>query len=182
MSMTNASAREMRQLREVAHFLLPLVCCEFCGKPLLKHGDKIFGNKTHSPLKKLRLTVHHRDGDHDNNKRRAMKTSYPGGLPITIAISGNLSLTHADCHDRYEMKKTRKKGKLKGSTLRERAMKRLKVIEGNPVGSGIKKLTDLEVKFFDNIWSRLEKDETKTVTLKEFRRLKKLAAKVKGEK
>jgi len=121
--MTNKSRTELRTLREVAHFLLPLVCCEFCRKPLLdpKMADKVFGDKRHTPLKKLKLTVHHRNGKHRDNKRekymqRQGSVQYGDAIPKMLsqfAICGNTSLAHRPCHQKYEMTLTHKEKGLK---------------------------------------------------------------------
>ena len=117
--MRKSKRTELRALREVAHFLLPLLCCEFCGKPLLdpERADKIFGNKAHTPLNKLGLCVHHRNGKHSNNTRMPTIGQDSNGVRIfdnyrIVAICGNTSLTHRKCHCQHELKLRREREKL----------------------------------------------------------------------
>ena len=172
-------------LREVAHFLLPLLCCEFCTKPLLdpKLADKVFGEKAHTPLKKLKLTVHHRNGKHHDNNRDVTIANTIDDNPIyfktnreglLFAICGNTSLVHTPCHKQHEMKLTHKEGNLKQKPMFERA--RLILFK-------MKKPTKFslpEMKFINRI-NKLVSDKGK-VTRYEIRRLKKLAAKVEEKK
>lgn len=187
MSASNSTRTELRTLREVAHFLLPLVCCEFCGKPLLdpELADKIFGNKTHSPLKNLKLTTHHRNGKHRDNRNAKVKNPTIGqdihGTHIHLgdliaAISGNKSLTHRSCHGEHEMKLNHHKRKvMKVKPLRDRAKilidqlcKSKYYFEGS------------EEKFLNLMQSRwLQKQK---FTRYEIRRLKRLSAKVEEKK
>lgn len=197
MSASNSTRTELRALREVAHFFLPLVCCEFCGKPLLdpKLADKIFGDKAHSPLKKLKLTVHHRNGNHRDNRNALIKNSFPTigqdmkgetnysqhkEIPfwnLIAAICGNKSLVHRKCHGEHEMKANHHKRKvMKVKPLRERA----KVI--------LKKILSVDIEKLDEIFTASEmkflhkSDTSTTFTRYEIRRLKKLAAKVEEKK
>jgi hypothetical protein len=159
----------MRSLREIAHFLLPLLYCEFCKKPLLdpKLADKVFGNKAHTPLKKLSLTVHHRNGNHRDNTRGRLLHLF-GDLRI-VAVSGNTSLTHRKCHCQHEIKLTRKKTKIK--PIRERAKDLLKVCFSKKFDSN--NLTQHEWNFVASMKGNIGV-EAKKYTLYELRRLKKL--------
>jgi hypothetical protein len=183
MSASNSTRTELRTLREVAHFLLPLVCCEFCGKPLLdpKLSDKVFGNKTHSPLKKLKLTVHHRNGKHGDNHREGAIDRFGSNISqlakVQRAICGNTSLVHRLCHSEYEMKANHHKRKvMKVKPMGERARELVTKIKLAP-------LSKPEIDFVVKMLYRLGTEKkvlTNEVTRYEIRRLKKLAAKVEG--
>lgn len=188
--MRNSTRTEQRTLREVAHFLLPLLCCEFCGKPLLdpKDADKVFGNKAHTPLKKLKLTVHHRNGKHRDNRRsfRLLPVEENGEVftseqwnnnldamtSVQFAISGNTSLVHSPCHREHEMKKTHKNGGFKPKPMWQKALELLKQIKFGD------HLTEGDCRFRDAMAFRYQAHKKKSIFSRyEIRRLKKLAAK-----
>jgi hypothetical protein len=182
--MRNSTKTEIRALREVAHFLLPLVCCEFCGLPLLdpKLADKVFGNKTHSPLKNLKLTTHHRNGKHRDNSGKYLMNNLTAHKvlkerftpDLIFAICGNKSLVHRPCHSAHEMKENHHKRKvMKVKPMRERAKELIdKLCKSKYCFEGG------EERFLNLMQSRyLQK---KKFTRYEIRRLKKLAAKVEG--
>jgi hypothetical protein len=80
MAMSNRIRRELAKSRELLDFALEGQTCFFCGEPLVtrvnahKHGDGVG-----SPLA-VRLTIHHKDGDHTNDAR------------------DNKALAHTACH------------------------------------------------------------------------------------
>lgn len=84
------AAREVGKLRELVHFLLVGQTCCFCGKPLSEtaetwtnHGNAR-GPKLVDPI-----TIHHRDGNHDNNAHE------------------NKALAHRSCHKRFHLQERR---------------------------------------------------------------------------
>jgi hypothetical protein len=79
--MNASTARELRLLREIAHYFLSGANCYFCGQPLIAELDKRFGDKRNRPVK-AQLTIHHRDENHENHARE------------------NTVWTHSGCHDR----------------------------------------------------------------------------------
>jgi hypothetical protein len=84
--MNTLTARELRLLREVAHFFLDGQNCYLCGKPLIEDLDTVFGNKDNRPIK-VALTVHHRDESHTNNER------------------SNRVWTHKGCHHSFHARR-----------------------------------------------------------------------------
>jgi hypothetical protein len=187
MSASNSTRTELRNLREVAHFVLPLICCEFCGKPLLdpKIADKVFGNKAHSPLKNLKLTVHHRNGKHRDNRQSKTIGYYLENIKcekrngMIVAICGNISLVHRSCHGEHEMKLNHHKRKVMNvKPLRERAKELLKLIfsvKGKPNSLSIYDWR------FSTMIREIVTEKNRQLTRYEIRRLKKLAAKVRTE-
>jgi hypothetical protein len=186
--MRNSTKTEIRALREVAHFLLPLVCCEFCGLPLLdpKLADKVFGDKAHTPLKNLKLTTHHRNGKHRDNSGKSLMNNLTAHKvlkerftpDLIFAICGNKSLVHRPCHGEHEMKANHHKRKvMKVKPLRERALEIIKKL----LTPKITHFKTSEHYFITAIEYRL-KNKDKKVTRYELRRLKKLAAKVEKKK
>jgi len=188
--MRNSTKTELRTLREVAHFLLPLVCCEFCGKPLLdpKLADKVFGDKAHTPLKFLKLTIHHRNGKHRDNKRKETFTEVSKFLEKIFAISGNLSLMHRPCHGEHEMKLNHHKRKvMKVKPLWQRAKEILNRFPSNLSVLTRKRThsineTGFIANMFEKLWAIEEENSKKKFTRYEIRRLKKLAVKVEDKK
>lgn len=180
--MRNSTRTELRTLREVGHFLLPLLCCEFCEEPLLdpKEADKVFGDKAHSPLKDLKLTTHHRNGKHRDNRRGnclhspELKAPATMGVPSKqFAICGNTSLVHRKCHGEHEMKLNHHKRKvMKVKPLRDRAKQLIdQLCKSKYFFAGA------EEKFLNSMQRKYLLDKKK-FTRYEIRRLKKLAAKV----
>lgn len=96
--MTATSRRELNKLRELVHFLLrgagasyregthgahgPIVCC-FCRKPLDYAEDFITHGNATGPKFTEKLSIHHLDGNHDNN------------------IDTNKAICHTKCHKGY---------------------------------------------------------------------------------
>ena len=79
--------RELGKSRELLwHFLDGQKCC-FCHKPLVnvKAENIRFGNATAKPID-LKITIHHKDGDHSNNEK------------------SNRKLAHTTCHKRHHVK------------------------------------------------------------------------------
>lgn len=88
MSMSATSRKEMTKQRELLwHFLEGEKCC-FCHKPLLSESDLErfdtikFGNATAPPMD-LDITIHHNNGNHDDNRKR------------------NRKLSHSTCHKKH---------------------------------------------------------------------------------
>jgi hypothetical protein len=84
--MAKASKNYMRHLRWVAARLFLTVNCEFCGKPLF---DSLLEGKAAWWSITKRVTIHHRDHNHDNDS------------------PGNLAPCHTECHRRYHMLEAR---------------------------------------------------------------------------
>jgi hypothetical protein len=66
---------ELRMLREFAHEQMPQMKCCFCKLPLLESGSERFGERNHKPIR-VKLTVHHKDGNHSNNAPKNRKWSH----------------------------------------------------------------------------------------------------------
>lgn len=80
MAMRKSTARELNKARELLHYLLPMHVCYFCEKPLMPlHPAATPGDSKGPPLE-LRISIHHRDGNHSNNAQE------------------NLRLSHSACH------------------------------------------------------------------------------------
>ena len=84
--MRSSVRSELAKLRELTHFLLTGRACFFCNGPLLtvacgkvKHGDGA------GPKLRDKITIHHIDGDHDND------------------AAENKALAHQSCHKRYHL-------------------------------------------------------------------------------
>lgn len=79
--------KEVRKLRELVHFLLVGQACYFCGKPLSEIAESWnnHGNGDGPKLTDRRITIHHRDGNHDNNEH------------------SNKVLCHTSCHKSHHM-------------------------------------------------------------------------------
>lgn len=93
MSMTLRSRGELYKLREIVTFLLTgagatpqdttkAFCCYFCRQHLDASHFVEHGNST-GPKFTLKLTIHHVDGDHDNNEQM------------------NKALAHTKCHKSF---------------------------------------------------------------------------------
>jgi len=96
MSMRKSTRQELRKLRELLRFLLRGKKCYFCRKPLIK--DKSYakdGDSQGSPISR-RVTIHHKDGDHDND------------------ALGNKKLAHTPCHKSHHMKERWREKKARG--------------------------------------------------------------------
>lgn len=86
---------EVRLLREIAWWAIRYLRCYFCDEvfiPVKKATKLTFGHRHHKPFK-LKLTLHHRDGDHDENKH------------------DNLRWSHSTCHKRHHIKEVHEKVK-----------------------------------------------------------------------
>ena len=97
--MTPSSRRELYKLRELVHFLLcgaggsernfmtqQIICC-FCHRELDEYAKAFerHGNSV-GPKFDVQITVHHKDGNHDNNEPE------------------NKALCHTTCHKSYHRK------------------------------------------------------------------------------
>lgn len=86
MAMSNRIRQELGKLRELAWHFLEGEKCFFCHKPLLNAEDRAtvvcFGNATAPPMD-LDITTHHKNGDHDDNRK------------------ANRKLAHATCHKQH---------------------------------------------------------------------------------
>lgn len=81
--MQKATKSERQLLREACWLLFARHICEFCGRLLnQRHPNMTFGHRRHPPLL-VKLTVHHRDHDRENN------------------ADDNLALVHSVCHKHY---------------------------------------------------------------------------------
>lgn len=78
--------REVRKLRELAHFLLVGRVCCFCEQPLSPTAEAFtdHGNAW-GPELVDRISIHHLDGNHANNAHE------------------NKALSHESCHRSYHM-------------------------------------------------------------------------------
>lgn len=89
MAMSNAIRRELGKNRELLWHLLDGLKCCFCHKPLLdvellkmvKFGDAT------APALAILLTIHHKNGNHKDNRRR------------------NRDMSHQSCHKSWEAKR-----------------------------------------------------------------------------
>lgn len=88
MAMSNRIRQELGKLRELAWHFLEGENCFFCHKALLNDGDLAasaeisFGNATAPPMD-LDITIHHKNGDHGDNRK------------------ANRKLSHATCHKKH---------------------------------------------------------------------------------
>jgi len=95
MSMRKSTRQELRKARELLRFCLRGKVCwfRFCRKPLLNDVSYAKdGDGQGSPISR-RITIHHKDGDHDNDDQR------------------NKKLVHTSCHKRYHIRKRRREEK-----------------------------------------------------------------------
>lgn len=82
--MRNSTKRELYKLRELARFFMRDLCCFFCKKGLMPRSKckAKDGDGRGSPIDP-KITVHHVDGNHSNDRR------------------SNKRLCHTRCHKRY---------------------------------------------------------------------------------
>src|SRR6266699_4294802 len=88
MAMSKESRREVGKSRELLWHFLEGEKCFFCKKPFLENGVPRyvkFGNASANPMD-LDCTIHHKDGDHENNKQ------------------SNRALAHQSCHRSFHAK------------------------------------------------------------------------------
>lgn len=88
--MRKSTRQELRKSRELIRFLLRGKCCYFCKRELMK--DESYakdGDGQGSPIAR-RITIHHVDGNHDNDKR------------------SNKRLAHTRCHKSFHMRQRHK--------------------------------------------------------------------------
>lgn len=90
--MSRRKARELRQLREIAHFFLPQHTCWYCQKPLMVREFEDLGHSTPTPIAG-EYTVNHNDGHPNGNKKGKRNNEF-----------SNLSLMHRKCHKSHELK------------------------------------------------------------------------------
>jgi len=87
--MRSSTRAELNKLREIAWFVLRDQKCCFCHKPLLPK-EKLKcqdGNGRGEPMPEIvRVTIHHRNGNHHDNRRT------------------NKRLSHQPCHKRHHAK------------------------------------------------------------------------------
>lgn len=86
MSMRKSTRQELRKSREVLRFLLRDEKCYFCKKPLIREDSYCKdGDGQGSPIKNGHglPTIHHKDGNHDNDAPE------------------NKALAHDKCHRRF---------------------------------------------------------------------------------
>lgn len=84
--MRKSTRQELRKLREVVRFALHGKSCYFCHKPLIREESYAKdGDGQGSPVRNGHglPTIHHRDGNHDND------------------VESNKALAHDSCHRRF---------------------------------------------------------------------------------
>lgn len=89
MAMRKSTRRELRKLRELVYHLLDGKICCFCFLPLIDTDGVQFGSGDGPPLSD-KVTIHHRDGCHENNER------------------SNRRLAHARCHKSHHARLRRR--------------------------------------------------------------------------
>lgn len=80
---------ELQALRELAHYVLPLMKCCFCGETLMsfEEAEKSgFGHRRHRGIK-VEFTMHHLDRNRSNN-----------------SIVDNIRISHSKCHRAHHAK------------------------------------------------------------------------------
>lgn len=88
--MQKGTKAELQMLREMAWAFLSQIKCCFCSLPLVQREPGMtFGHRRH-PSVKVKLTVHHRDRNRENNK------------------PDNLGACHQACHIAHHAKERRK--------------------------------------------------------------------------
>lgn len=103
MAMSRRVGRELRMLRELAHYFLPMHTCVFCGQPLAADEWEHFGHGTPPPVK-AQITIHHADGHPEGDIRGKRNNSRT-----------NLGPSHRKCHKAHEMKLRYQKRKENGN-------------------------------------------------------------------
>jgi len=84
--MRNSTRRELAKARELLHFFLDGKTCFFCHELLNDTHNKVArGNSDGSPICRD-ITIHHKNGDHDDN--------HPS----------NHKLAHTGCHKSFHMR------------------------------------------------------------------------------
>lgn len=84
--MRRSTASELRMLREMVWHFTEGKKCPFCKKELLPGAtDLEYGERNCPPIKE-RLTIHHSNGNHDDNRKKNRKPA------------------HQSCHKRYHIK------------------------------------------------------------------------------
>lgn len=106
MGMRKSTRREVRKLREIAHYFLEDIKCCFCRKPLLGKNRYAPGRADGSPID-IKLTQHHVDGDHYNQEKKNRKWS------------------HDSCHRSYHLKMRHKEAR-KAKRLARKEERRLR--------------------------------------------------------
>lgn len=96
MSMSLGTRRELYKLRELVHFLLVGKTCHFCGESLSPTAEDFdaHGNAV-GPKFLDKLSIHHKDGDHNNNSH------------------DNKTLCHRSCHKSHHRRAANKAKGLK---------------------------------------------------------------------
>ncbi len=89
MAMRKSTRSELNKLRELFWYFIHGKRCAICKEKFVE--DDVYtlhrhGDGTGAPLS-MRLTIHHKNGDHDDNER------------------SNHGLVHATCHRRYHANK-----------------------------------------------------------------------------
>jgi hypothetical protein len=107
MGMRKSTRREVRKLREIAHYFLEDVKCYFCKKLLLGKNRYAPGRADGSPID-IKLTQHHKDGDHYNQEKK------------------NRVWSHDSCHRAHHMK-MRHKERRKAKRLARKEERRLRL-------------------------------------------------------
>jgi hypothetical protein len=105
--MQSDTRSELRMLRELARHFLDGELCHFCGLPLLPDAAASgFGHRDHPPID-AEITVHHADGNHENNAKENRKPC------------------HSSCHKSYHLKLRRQQEKAERKADVERYCKEM---------------------------------------------------------
>jgi hypothetical protein len=105
MGMRKSTRREVRKLREIAHYFLDDIKCCFCRKPLIEINTYAPGRADGSPFD-FKLTQHHKNGDHYDQRK------------------SNRCWSHDSCHRAYHLK-LRHKEKREAKRLARKEERRL---------------------------------------------------------
>ena len=102
--MSRRKSRELRMLREIAHYFLPRHTCSWCHKPLLdwENASHDLGHSTPKPIT-VEITINHVDGHPNGNTPKTRNNSKENHEPM-----------HRKCHKQMEAKRLwelRKAGK-----------------------------------------------------------------------
>jgi hypothetical protein len=89
MAMSRRSSRELRKLRELVRCALAGKTCFFCHLPLLENVDDGWQGSGSAPPISERLTIHHKNGNHEDNRDE------------------NHALAHRTCHKIHHMHEVR---------------------------------------------------------------------------
>jgi hypothetical protein len=95
MAMSRRTERELNKARELLWHLLEGKKCFFCRKGFLPDYNVEFGN-ARAPIFDMDITIHHKDGDHQNNAK------------------SNRAEAHETCHKSFHAKEVFRKWRAEG--------------------------------------------------------------------